>query len=49
MLYIETIMPAVLKEDPTRKYWPSSPSNGVGVWGNSQDTTRFANFYLIII
>lgn len=41
MLYIDTIMPAVTKADPTRAYWPSSPSNGVGAWGNSQDPTRY--------
>lgn len=36
-------MKTILKEDVSRKFWPSSPSNGVGVWGNSQDPTRHAH------
>ena len=27
-LYIDTIMPIVIKEDPSRPFLPSSPSNG---------------------
>jgi beta-mannosidase len=46
VLYLDTVMPAVKKADPSRMFWPSSPSNGlisesppVGRWadpGSSQ-------------
>jgi beta-mannosidase len=39
-LYIETLGRVVGEEDPDRTYWPSSPSNGVGEWGDPQDQTR---------
>jgi hypothetical protein len=35
-----------LKElDPSRPFWPSSPSNGVDVWDNPQDLTRGDSHY----
>ncbi|MGH7144481.1 MAG: beta-mannosidase [Planctomycetota bacterium] len=39
-LTIDTLHAAVQQEDPTRPFWPSSPSNGVHAWGNAQDPTR---------
>jgi len=39
-LYVDTLARVVGEEDPTRTYWPSSPSNGVNEWGNAQDQTR---------
>jgi beta-mannosidase len=40
VLYIQTIMPVVQAEDPGRRFWPSSPSNGIRQYGNCQDPTR---------
>jgi len=39
-LYIQTIMPIVNKLDPARVFWPSSPSNGVRVYGDPNDRDR---------
>ncbi|HRR06362.1 MAG TPA: hypothetical protein P5105_03680, partial [Victivallales bacterium] len=39
-LYVTTIHPIVEKEDPDRLYWPSSPSNGLRIYGNPQDQSR---------
>jgi len=39
-LYIDTIGGVLAKEDPSRTYWPCSPSNGIQEWGDPQDTTR---------
>ncbi|PRP79964.1 mannosidase, beta A, lysosomal [Planoprotostelium fungivorum] len=46
-LYLDTIYPAIQREDTTRDFWPSSPSNGfasmeplVGAWGDGGDVTR---------
>ena len=39
-LYVDTIHPIVLAEDPSRDYWPSSPSNGIGIYEDAQDPTR---------
>jgi beta-mannosidase len=40
-LFIKTIMPIVEAEDPGRRYWPSSPCNGVRSYGEDErDRTR---------
>lgn len=39
-LYLDTIYELFQKYDNTRPYWPSSPSNGINEWGNSQDQTK---------
>ncbi|NIA13523.1 MAG: glycoside hydrolase family 2 protein [Nitrospiraceae bacterium] len=44
-LYMRTIYPIVREEDPERSFWPSSPSNGPGVYGNAQDVTRGDQHY----
>ncbi|KYQ93101.1 beta-mannosidase [Tieghemostelium lacteum] len=44
-LYIETIQPVLEKESPNAFYWPSSPSNGVGEWGDCNDDTRGDTHY----
>eukprot|EP01119_Soliformovum_irregulare_P010058 TRINITY_DN2446_c0_g1_i1.p1 TRINITY_DN2446_c0_g1~~TRINITY_DN2446_c0_g1_i1.p1 ORF type:complete len:893 (+),score=270.03 TRINITY_DN2446_c0_g1_i1:360-2681(+) len=44
-LYIDTIMPMVQREDPTRTFWPSSPSNGVQEWGVANDLHRGDSHY----
>ena len=36
-LYIDTVAAVVREEDPERSYWPSSPSNGTGRWGDPND------------
>jgi beta-mannosidase len=39
-LYLETLAHAVWEEDPSRVYWPSSPSNGFGIWGEPNELGR---------
>lgn len=39
-LYTMTIYPITQEEDPDRHFWPSSPSNGLRVYGNPQDHSR---------
>lgn len=39
-LYYDTIYDLFQKYDNTRPFWPSSPSNGLNIWGNSQDQTQ---------
>jgi beta-mannosidase len=39
-LFMGTIEPVLAVEDSTRRYWPSSPSNGAGAYGNPSDQTR---------
>lgn len=39
-LYIQTMLPVVAEEYPGRRYWPSSPCNGVRVYGEPNDQTR---------
>ncbi|EFC47267.1 predicted protein [Naegleria gruberi] len=39
-LYYDTLHRVVSKEDNSRPYWPSSPSNGIMKYGNPQDLTR---------
>eukprot|EP01133_Synstelium_polycarpum_P003693 gene3693-4254_t len=38
-LYIDTIMPALAETAPTSFFWPSSPSNGINAWGDTNDQT----------
>lgn len=44
-LYIDTLWRVVREEDPSRPYWPSSPSNGIQVWGDPNDQTRGDTHY----
>lgn len=39
-LYYDTIYETLKNEDPSRPFWPSSPSNGPYKWGNPQDMTQ---------
>jgi beta-mannosidase len=36
-LYLKTIYPVVKAEDPGRRFWPSSPSNGIDRYGEPND------------
>ena len=52
-LYLNTIQKTLKKEDPSRRFWPSSPSNGVDVWGHSNksesgDAHYWGNYKLLI-
>jgi len=44
-LFITTLYPIVKKEDPGRRYWPSSPSNGINRYGNATDHNRGDEHY----
>jgi beta-mannosidase len=44
-LYVQTIYPIVSAEDPTRTFWPSSPSNGIRVYGEPNDQHRGDTHY----
>ncbi|GAM17928.1 hypothetical protein SAMD00019534_011030, partial [Acytostelium subglobosum LB1] len=44
-LYIETILPTLKQLQPTSFFWPSSPSNGVHQWGDTNDQTRGDTHY----
>ncbi|EGC35754.1 hypothetical protein DICPUDRAFT_97798 [Dictyostelium purpureum] len=44
-LYLETIMETLKKQNPDAFYWVSSPSNGVGDWGDTNDHTRGDTHY----
>lgn len=44
-LYNGTIFPLVKKEDPSRRFWTSSPCNGVGVYGEPNDQHRGDTHY----
>ena len=44
-LFIRTIYPIVKKEDPGRRYWPSSPSSGISKYGNAGDHSRGDEHY----
>ncbi len=39
-LYIQTLLPIVEQEDPGRRFWPSSPSNGIRRYGDPNDMGR---------
>ncbi|KAF2071865.1 hypothetical protein CYY_006814 [Polysphondylium violaceum] len=44
-LYIETIQPTLSNTLEGSFFWLSSPSNGVGVWGNTNDDTQGDTHY----
>jgi len=44
-LYVDTLGRVVREEDPSRPYWPSSPSNGIQAWGDPNDQTRGDTHY----
>ena len=39
-LYLQLLPRIAREEDPERPYWPSSPSNGMNLWGEPNDFTR---------
>lgn len=44
-LYMGTVYPVVREEDPSRRFWPSSPSNGIDQYGEPDEHHRGDSHY----